>query len=99
MKTFRINGVEYTPSWTSETVEPAADAVFRDQRLTVDGLGSGGKVIGSFPVTIDVTGPPPLPPVTINEWMADNTSDGNSPIPLTAISKTGSNCTTTVPRR
>ncbi|HWB04327.1 MAG TPA: lamin tail domain-containing protein [Verrucomicrobiales bacterium] len=81
VRRFRINGVEYTPSWTSLTVWNLPLTLFAAHNvLTVEGIGSSGNVVGTFPVTIDVTGPPPLPPITINEWMADNTSTFADPV-------------------
>ena len=82
VKTFLSNGVEYTPTWTSQTAWSLPLTLYSASNvLTVQGLGLRGNVVGSFNVTINVTGPPPLPPVTINEWMADNTSAGNFPDP------------------
>lgn len=76
VKTFLINGVEYTPNWTSQTAWNLPLTLYSASNvLTVQGLGLRGNVVGTFNITINVTGPPPLPPVTINEWMADNTSD------------------------
>ncbi len=82
VKTFRINGVDYVPTWTSQTNWTLTLTLYSvNNALTVEGIGLLGNVVGTFPVTITVTGPPPLPPVTINEWMADNTSAGNFPDP------------------
>ena len=75
MKTFTINGVDYTPTWTSETGWSLPITLYSANNvLTVQGISYSGAVVGTFPITITVTGPPPLPPVTINEWMTDNTS-------------------------
>ncbi len=82
VKTFLINGVEYTPVWTSQTNWNLPLTLYSaNNALTVQGLSRTGAVVGSFNVNITVTGPPPLPPVTINEWMADNSSDGGFPDP------------------
>ena len=76
VKTFRINGVEYTPAWTSETAWSQPLTLYSANNvLAVQGIDYRGNPAGSFSVTITVTGPPPVPSVTINEWMADNTSD------------------------
>jgi hypothetical protein len=75
VKTFLINGVEYTPNWTSQTAWSLPLTLYSaTNNLSVQGLGLRGNVVGTFNITVNVTGPPPLPPVTINEWMADNTS-------------------------
>lgn len=75
IKSFLINGVVYTPTWTSETGWSLPLTLYSaTNNLTVQGLGLNGSVLGSFNVNISVTGPPPLPMVKINEWMADNTS-------------------------
>ncbi|HWB02544.1 MAG TPA: lamin tail domain-containing protein [Verrucomicrobiales bacterium] len=69
----RINGVLYHPLWTGETAWSLPLTLYASaNNLTVEALDIRGGVLGSFPVTINVTGPPPLPPVTINEWMPDN---------------------------
>jgi hypothetical protein len=82
VKTFLINGVEYTPVWTSQTAWSLPLTLYSaNNALTVQGLSRTGAVVGSFNVNITVTGPPPLPPVTINEWMADNSSAGGFPDP------------------
>ncbi len=76
VKTFLINGVEYTPAWTSQTDWSLPLTLYSAMNnLTVQGLGISGDVVGTFPLTVEVTGPPPLPAVSINEWMADNTSE------------------------
>jgi hypothetical protein len=81
VKTFRINGVEYTPAWTSETAWSLPLTLYSANNvLTVEGLSRTGAVVGTFPVTITVTGPPPVPPVTVNEWMADNVSSNTDPV-------------------
>jgi len=75
VKTIRINGMDYTPVWTSETAWSLPLTLYSaNNTLTVLGIDYFGQITGSFPVTITVTGPPPLPPVKINEWMADNNS-------------------------
>lgn len=75
VKTFLINGVEYTPMWTSETAWSLPLTLYSAvNNLTVTGISYTGTATGSFSVTVNVSGPPPLPPVTINEWMADNSS-------------------------
>jgi len=72
VKTLRLNGVDYTPSWTSQTAWSLPLALYAQvNRLVVEGLDLHGAVIGSFPVSVTVTSPPPLPPVTLNEWMAN----------------------------
>ena len=77
VKFFRINGVLYTPQWTSQKNWSLALKLYAPvSDLTVEGLGLRGNVVGIFPVTITVTGPPAIPPVTFNEWMADSTSAG-----------------------
>ena len=82
VKTFTINGVDYTPTWTSETAWSLPITLYSaNNSLTVQGISYTGGTVGSFPVTITVTGPPQLPPVTINEWMADNTSASGFPDP------------------
>lgn len=82
VKTFVINGVEYTPVWTSETAWSLALTLYSaSNNLTVTGLNYAGATVGSFGLIINVTGPPQLPPVTINEWMADNTSASGFPDP------------------
>lgn len=82
VKTFLINGVEYTPTWTSQTAWSLPLTLYSaSNALTVQGLGLRGNIVGTFNVNITVTGPTPLPPVTINEWMADNTSDSGFPDP------------------
>ncbi len=74
VKTFLINGVTYTPTWTSETGWSLPLTLYAaTNNLTVQGLSLNGSVVGSFTVNITVTGPPPVPAVRINEWMADNT--------------------------
>ncbi|MBP7948254.1 MAG: lamin tail domain-containing protein [Verrucomicrobiales bacterium] len=76
VKSFRINEVDYTPQWTSQTDWSLALTLYAaSNALTVQGLSRTGAVLGSFGVDITVTGPPALPPVTINEWMADNAAD------------------------
>ena len=76
VKTFLINGVDYTPTWTSQTAWSLQLNLYSAaNNLTIQGLGLRGNVVGSFNLTINVTGPPPLPSVTINEWMAENNSD------------------------
>jgi hypothetical protein len=81
VKTFRINGVSYTPTWTSQVAWSLPLTLYAQNNvLTVEGLDVQGNVVGTFPVTITVTGPPSLPPVAINEWMADNTSTYADPV-------------------
>jgi hypothetical protein len=71
----RINGIDYTPSWISQTGwRLNLNLYAASNELTVQGIDRRGAVAGSFPLTVTVTGPPVLPAVTINEWMA-----GNSP--------------------
>lgn len=75
VKTIRINGVAYTPSWTSQTAWSLPLTLYaQNNSLTLEALSRTGNVLATTPVTITVTGPPPIPPVRINEWMADNTS-------------------------
>jgi len=71
----RINGIDYTPAWFSQTGwRLNLNLYAASNELTVQGIDRRGGIIGSFPVSITVTGPPILPAITINEWMA-----GNSP--------------------
>jgi hypothetical protein len=75
VKTLLINGVAYTPDWSSATVWSLPLTLYSaTNNLTVQGLSLSGTELGSFNVDIAVTGPPPVPAVKINEWMADNTS-------------------------
>jgi hypothetical protein len=75
VKTILINGVNYTPLWASETAWSLPLTLYSaTNALTVNGLSYAGAPVGSFPVTITVTGPPQLPALKINEWMADNTN-------------------------
>jgi len=78
VKSLRINGVEQTPQWTSQTAWRLPVTLYaQNNTLAIEGMDRRGQVIGSFPVTITVTGQPPLRAVTLNEWMADNpTSTG-----------------------
>ncbi len=71
----RINGVSYTPVWTSETAWSLPLTLYsQTNSFNLEALGRAGTVLASVPVTITVTGPPPLPAVRVNEWMADNTA-------------------------
>lgn len=82
VKTFVINGVEYTPAWTSLTAWSLPLTLrSANNPLIVEARDFRGNPAGSFPVTITVTAPPVLPPVTVNEWMADNTSGSGFPDP------------------
>ena len=87
VKSLRINGVVYTPQWNTEKAWTLPLTLYTvENKLTVEGLDLHGNATGNFPVNITVTGPPPLPQVKINEWMASNSgasgivdpSDGKS---------------------
>jgi hypothetical protein len=73
----RINGAVLTPTWTSQSAWRLPVTLYATENaLTLEGLDRRGSVVGSFPLTVTVTGPPPLPSVTFNEWMADNDGAG-----------------------
>lgn len=75
VKSFVINGVEFIPTWTSETAWTLPLRLYsQNNALTVQGLSRSGSVVGTFSVTVTVTAPPAPPPIFINEWMADNSS-------------------------
>jgi hypothetical protein len=77
-----INGLAYTPVWTSNTawsvVVPLASG---SNTLVVRGLDKNGQLVSGASNTLTVTNPnePGWPAVRINEWMADN--DGSVPDP------------------
>ncbi len=80
VKAIRINGIDYTPSWTSQTAWSLPLTFYAaTSTLTVEGISRTGAITGSFPLTVNVTGPPPLPLVTFNEWLADNTASFPDP--------------------
>ena len=75
VKTFRINGVRYTPQWTSQKNWQLPLKLYAaNNNLVVEALGLRDNLLSSFPLTVAVTGPPAVPPITFNEWMADSTS-------------------------
>ncbi len=82
VKSLRINGVTYHPLWTSETEWSLPITLYaQNNLLTIEALDRSENVIGSFPVKVTTTAPPPVPAIAINEWMADHTSDGGFPDP------------------
>jgi hypothetical protein len=87
VKTLEVNATVYAPVWTSLTawrikvpLRPGANL------LTVRGLDDNGHPYTNALDTITVTNTapttPPLLPVVINEWMADNAGPGGFPDPL-----------------
>ncbi len=73
VKTIRINGVPHTPTWTSETAWTLPVTLYASSNeLLLEALDLAGNVVATRSVTVTVTNPPAIPPVTINEWLADN---------------------------
>ena len=73
----RVNGAVLAPTWTSQSAWRLPVTLYAPENaLTIEGLDRRGSVVGTFPLTVTVTGPPPLPVITFNEWMADNDGAG-----------------------
>lgn len=73
----RIGGAVHTPTWTSQNAWRLPLTLYAASNdLSVEGIDRIGRALGSFPISITVTGPPALPPITINEWLADNSAPG-----------------------
>ena len=76
-KFLRINGILYTPQWTTQKNWQLPLKLYSaSNSLTVESIGLRGNLLSSFPLNVAVTGPPAIPPITFNEWMADSTSAG-----------------------